>query len=54
MLLPVGRMPEVGWDMSNDANRDSSDNRDIQHDRDEQREMIENGRFGAAAREQAK
>jgi hypothetical protein len=41
------------WDMSNDANAIRQDNRDIQHDRDEQREMIENGRFGAAAREQA-
>ncbi len=52
MLLPVAHA-ESWWDMNNDANAIRQDNNDIQHDRDEQREMIENGRFGAAAREQA-
>jgi len=52
MLLPVAHAASW-WDMNNDANAISQDNQDIQHDRDEQREMIENGRFGAAAREQA-
>ena len=52
MLLPVAHA-ESWWDMNNDANAIRQDNNDIQQDRDEQREMIENGRFGAAAREQA-
>jgi hypothetical protein len=52
MLVPVAHA-ESWWDMNNDANAIRQDNRDIQHDRNEQREDIENGRFGAAAREQA-
>ncbi len=53
MVLPIAHADWSDWDMSNDASSIRQDNRDIQHDRDEQREMIENGRFGAAAREQA-
>jgi len=54
IVLPVAHAWSWSdWDMNNDANAIRQDNADIQHDRDEQREMIENGRFGAAAREQA-
>ena len=53
LVLPVAHADWSDWDMNNDANAIRQDNADIQHDRDEQREMIENGRFGAAAREQA-
>ena len=53
MVLPIAHADWSDWDMSNDSNAIRQDNRDIQHDREEQREMIENGRFGAAAREQA-
>jgi hypothetical protein len=53
LVLPVAHADWSDWDMSNDANAIRQDSRDIQHDREEQREMIENGRFGAAAREQA-
>ena len=40
-------------DMNSDAARIQQDNEGIQHDREEQREDLEQGRFGAAAREQA-
>ena len=52
LVLPVAHA-ESWWDMNNDANAIRQDNRDIQHDREELREDLENGRFGAAAREQA-
>jgi Ni/Co efflux regulator RcnB len=39
-------------DMNHDANSIRQDQRDIRHDRREQREDVENGNFGAAAREQ--
>jgi hypothetical protein len=41
------------WDMNNDWSRVQQDNAGIRQDREEQREDIENGRYGAAAREQA-
>jgi hypothetical protein len=54
MVLPVAHAWSWSdWDINNDADSIRQDNVDIQHDRDEQREMIENGRLGAAAREQA-
>ena len=40
-------------DMNNDASRIQQDNQGIRHDREEQREDMEQGRYGAAAREQA-
>jgi len=52
LMLPIVHAADYE-DMSNDANSIRQDQRDIHHDRQEQREDIENGNFGAAAREQA-
>ena len=51
LVLPIAHAQD--WqDMSNDANSIRQDQRDIHHDRDEQREDLEHGNFGAAVREQ--
>ena len=52
LVLPIVHAADYE-DMSNDANSIRQDQRDIRHDRQEQREDIENGNFGAAAKEQA-
>ena len=52
LVLPIAHAADYE-DMSNDANSIHQDQRDIHHDRQEQREDVENGNFGAAAREQA-
>ena len=52
LVLPIAHAADYE-DMSNDANQIQQDQRDIHHDRQEQREDVENGNFGAAAREQA-
>ena len=52
LVLPIAHAADYE-DMSNDASSIRQDQRDIHHDRQEQREDIENGNFGAAAREQA-
>lgn len=52
LVLPIAHAADYE-DMSNDASQIRQDQRDIHHDRQEQREDIENGNFGAAAREQA-
>ena len=52
LVLPIAHAGDYE-DMSNDANSIRQDQRDIRHDRREQREDIENGNFGAAAKEQA-
>ncbi len=52
LVLPIAHAADYE-DMSNDANSIRQDQRDIHHDRREQREDMENGDFGAAAREQA-
>jgi hypothetical protein len=52
MLLPVAHAQS--WeDMNSDANAIHQDNAGIRHDREEQREALERGNIGAAAREQA-
>jgi hypothetical protein len=51
LVLPIVHAQDYE-DMNNDANSIRQDQRDIRHDRREQREDIENGNFGAAAREQ--
>jgi hypothetical protein len=52
LVLPIAHAADYE-DMSNDANSIRQDQRDSHHDRQEQREDIENGNFGAAAHEQA-
>lgn len=52
LVLPFAHAQDYE-DMNNDARSIRQDQRDIHHDRQEQREDIENGNFGAAAREQA-
>ena len=53
-LLALPLANAQSWeDMGNDAARIQQDNDGIRHDREEQREDIEQGRYGAAAREQA-
>ena len=52
LVLPLAHAADYE-DMSNDANAIRQDQRDIHHDWQEQREDIENGNFGAAAKEQA-
>jgi hypothetical protein len=49
MLLPIAN----AQDMGNDAQAIQHDDSAMQHDRDERREDVEQGRYGAAAREQA-
>ena len=51
LVLPIAHAADYE-DMSNDASQIRQDQRDIRHDRQEKREDIENGRYGAAAREQ--
>ena len=52
IALPIANAQS--WeDMNSDAARIQQDNQGIHHDREEQREDIEQGRYGAAAREQA-
>jgi hypothetical protein len=51
LVLPIAHAQDYE-DMNNDANSIRQDQRDIRHDRREQRKDIENGNFGAAAREQ--
>jgi len=53
-LIALPMANAQSWeDMNNDASRIQQDNEGIWHDRQEQREDIEQGRYGAAAREQA-
>ncbi len=52
LVLPIVHAQDYE-DMNRDANSIRQDQRDIHHDRREQREDIQNGNFGAAAREQA-
>ncbi|HEV2169360.1 MAG TPA: hypothetical protein VGR40_00355 [Candidatus Binatus sp.] len=52
LVLPIAHAQDY-QDMNNDANQIHEEQRDIHHDKREQREDIENGNFGAAAREQA-
>ncbi len=52
LVLPIVHAQDYE-DMNNDANSIRQDQRDIRHDRRELREDVENGKFGAAAREQA-
>ena len=52
LVLPIAHAQD--WDdMRNDANSIRQEQRNIWHDRQEQREDLERGDFGAAAREQA-
>jgi hypothetical protein len=51
LVLPVAHA-ESWWDMNNDANAIRQDSAGIRHDREEQREDLERGDIGAAAREQ--
>src|SRR5260370_23561894 len=52
MVLPMAHAQS--WqDMNEDAYAIRRDNDGIQHDREEQREALEHGNLGAAAREQA-
>ncbi len=52
LVIPIAHAQS--WeDMNGDAARIQHDNAGIQHDREEQREDMEQGRYGAAAREQA-
>ena len=52
LVLPMAHAQS--WeDMNSDANAIRRDNAGIRHDRQEQREALENGDIGAAAREQA-
>jgi Ni/Co efflux regulator RcnB len=51
LALPLAHAQDA-QDMNNDANQIREDQRDIHHDRREQREDIQNGNFGAAAKEQ--
>jgi len=51
LVLPIVHAQDYE-DMNHDANSIRQDQRDIRHDRREQREDIQNGNFGAAAREQ--
>ena len=50
MMLPIAHA-QSWWDMNNDANAIRQDNAGIRHDRQELREDLEHGDFGAAARE---
>ena len=51
LVLPIAHAQD--WDdMSNDANAIRQEQRNIWHDRQEQREDLERGDYGAAAREQ--
>ena len=52
LVLPLAHAQDYE-DMNNDANSIRQEQRNIQHDRNEQREDLERGDFGAAAREQA-
>jgi Ni/Co efflux regulator RcnB len=52
LALPIAHAQDA-QDMNSDANSIRQDQRDIHHDRQEQREDVENGNFGAAAKEQA-
>jgi hypothetical protein len=52
LVLPIAHAADYE-DMSNDASQIHQDQRGINHDREEQREDLENGNLGAAAREQA-
>jgi len=51
LVLPIAHAQDY-QDMSNDANQIRQDQRGINHDKEEQREDVENGNFGAAAKEQ--
>jgi Ni/Co efflux regulator RcnB len=51
LVLPIAHAQDYE-DMNNDANQIRQERRDIRHDKREQHEDIENGNFGAAAREQ--
>lgn len=52
LVLPIAHAQD--WqDMKDDANAIHQEQRNIRHDRQEQREDLERGDFGAAAREQA-
>ncbi len=51
LVLPLAHAADYE-DMSNDASAIHQDQRDIRHDKREQREDLEHGNFGAAAREQ--
>jgi hypothetical protein len=50
LVLPIAHAQDY-QDMSNDANAIHQDQRNINHDKREMREDLENGNFGAAARE---
>jgi Ni/Co efflux regulator RcnB len=52
LVLPIAHAQDYE-DMNRDANQIRQEHRDIRNDRREQQEDIENGNFGAAAREQA-
>ena len=51
LALPLAHAQDY-QDMNNDANEIRQDQRGIHHDKEEQREDVEHGNFGAAAHEQ--
>ena len=51
ILLPIAHAQDWG-DIYNDQNEIRQEQRELRHDKREQQRDIENGRFGAAAREQ--
>src|SRR5260370_37235950 len=51
LVVPIATAQDW-WDINNDANSIRKEQRNIRHDRQELREDLENGDYGAAAREQ--
>ena len=51
LVAPIAHAQDY-WDMNNDANQIRQEQRNIWHDRQELREDLQNGDYGAAAREQ--
>jgi hypothetical protein len=50
LVVPIAYAQDW-WDINNDANQIRQEQRNIWHDRQELREDLENGDYGAAARE---
>jgi hypothetical protein len=50
LIVPIAHAQDW-WDINNDANQIRQEQRNIWHDRQELREDLENGDYGAAARE---
>jgi hypothetical protein len=50
LVVPIAHAQDW-WDINNDANQIRQEQRNIWHDRQELREDLENGDYGAAARE---